>query len=137
MHFKLPSFLSFLFLGLAAAEELKIEKTGGVTDCQGRRTQKGDAISVHYRGTLETDGSQFDASYDRGAPFKFVLGQGRVIKGWDEGLLDMCIGEKRKLTIPYQYAYGEKGFPPVIPPKATLIFETELIGIDGVEHPEL
>ncbi|RPB21594.1 putative FKBP-type peptidyl-prolyl isomerase [Terfezia boudieri ATCC MYA-4762] len=135
MQFKITSVASLLFLGLVAADELKIEKTLEIP-CE-RKTRKGYTIEVHYRGTLESDGTQFDASYDRGQPFKFTLGQGRVIKGWDEGLLDMCIGEKRKLTIPYQYAYGEKGMPPVIPPKATLIFETELVAMEGSGHEDL
>ncbi|KAF8416801.1 putative FKBP-type peptidyl-prolyl isomerase [Terfezia claveryi] len=135
MHFKIASVASLLFLGLVAADELKIEKTLEIP-CE-RKTRKGNTIGVHYRGTLESDGSKFDASYDRGQPFTFILGQGRVIKGWDEGLLDMCVGEKRKLTIPYQYAYGENGRPPVIPPKATLIFETELVSIDGSGHEDL
>lgn len=82
--------------------------------------QEGDTISVHYRGTLESNGEQFDASYDRNQPFSFKLGAGRVIKGWDQGLLDMCIGEERKLIIPYQLAYGEGGRPPIIPPSSTL-----------------
>ncbi|KAF8422524.1 FKBP-type peptidyl-prolyl isomerase [Tirmania nivea] len=129
MQFKIASVVSFLFLGLAAADELKIEKTLEIP-CE-RKTQNGYTIRVHYRGTLESDGTKFDASYDRGQPFEFTLGQGRVIKGWDQGLLDMCVGEKRKLTIPYQYAYGERGMPPMIPPKATLIFETELISMKG------
>ncbi|KAL7273385.1 Peptidyl-prolyl cis-trans isomerase fpr2 [Rhizina undulata] len=114
---------------VSAADEFEIIKTTKVV-CD-RKTQKGDNISVHYRGTLQETGEQFDASYDRGQPFKFALGAGRVIKGWDEGLLDMCIGEHRKLIIPYQMAYGERGMPPVIPPKATLVFETELLGIAG------
>jgi FK506-binding protein 2 len=91
--------------------------------------QAGDNLTMHYRGTL-ADGTQFDASYDRGQPFKFQLGAGRVIKGWDEGLKDMCVGEKRKLIIPYDMAYGERGMGP-IPPKATLTFETELLEING------
>lgn len=82
--------------------------------------QKGDNISVHYSGSLESTGVKFDSSYDRAKPFNFQLGAGRVIKGWDEGLLDMCIGEERKLIIPYQLAYGERGMPPVIPPSSTL-----------------
>ena len=72
-----------------------------------------------YRGTL-ADGSQFDASYDRGKPLDFTLGAGQVIKGWDQGLLDMAIGEKRKLTIPPEMGYGARGFPPVIPANAEL-----------------
>lgn len=88
----------------------------------------GDTISVHYTGTLE-DGTKFDSSLDRGQPITFELGRGRVIKGWDQGIEGMKIGEKRKLTIPYQLAYGEEGRPPTIPPKATLIFETELVSI--------
>ncbi|KAH8144420.1 uncharacterized protein LAJ45_11588 [Morchella importuna] len=112
----------------ATAEELKIEKVKEI-ECV-RKTKAGDTIQVHYRGTLE-DGTEFDASYNRGQPFVFQLGQGRVIKGWDQGLLDMCIGDERKLTIPYDLAYGERGMPPVIPPKATLIFQTELLGIQG------
>jgi FK506-binding protein 2 len=68
---------------------------------------------VHYRGTLEADGSEFDASYNRGQPLSFTVGQGQVIKGWDQGLLDMCVGEKRKLTIQPDWAYGSRGAGPI------------------------
>ncbi|KXJ86255.1 FKBP-type peptidyl-prolyl cis-trans isomerase [Microdochium bolleyi] len=118
---------------VAAADELKIEVTLPV-ECD-RKSKSGDNIQVHYRGTLAADGTQFDASYDRGSPLPFKLGAGRVIKGWDEGLLDMCIGEKRLLTIPPEYGYGQRGMGP-IPAGSTLIFETELMGIDGVPKPE-
>ncbi|KAI5844539.1 hypothetical protein DFP73DRAFT_549677 [Morchella snyderi] len=122
------SLLVSALVASATAEELKIEKVKEI-ECV-RKTKTGDTIQVHYRGTLE-DGTEFDASYNRGQPFVFQLGQGRVIKGWDQGLLDMCIGDERKLTIPYDLAYGERGMPPVIPPKSTLIFQTELLGIQG------
>lgn len=98
-----------------------------------RKTQQGDSIKVHYRGTLASDGTQFDASYDRGQPLGFTVGRGMVIKGWDEGLLDMCIGDKRRLTIPPEFGYGEGGMGP-IPGGATLVFETELVAIEGVEN---
>ncbi|KAK3178006.1 Peptidyl-prolyl cis-trans isomerase fpr2 [Lepraria neglecta] len=97
-----------------------------------RKTARGDSVSVHYRGTLLVDGSEFDASYNRGQPLSFTVGKGQVIKGWDEGLLDMCIGDKRKLTIPPEFAYGERGMGP-IPPGSTLVFETELMAIEGVK----
>ncbi|KAJ3483056.1 hypothetical protein NLG97_g7401 [Lecanicillium saksenae] len=112
---------------------LKIDVTHKV-ECD-RKTKKGDKVSMHYRGTLEADGKQFDASYDRGTPLDFKVGAGQVIKGWDEGLLDMCIGEKRTLTIPPEYGYGDRGIGP-IPGGATLIFETELVAIAGVEPPK-
>ncbi len=92
-------------------------------------TKDGDNISVHYTGTLE-DGAKFDSSLDEGTPFTFVLGEGKVIRGWDQGLLGMKIGEKRKLTIPSSLGYGENGRGNVIPPNATLIFETELMTIN-------
>jgi FK506-binding protein 2 len=85
-----------------------------------RKTQKEDTIFVHYRGTLASDGKQFDASYDRGKPFSFTLGRGQVIQGWDEGLLDMCIGEGRQLTVPPELGYGAAGAGNVIPGGATL-----------------
>lgn len=87
---------------------------------------------MHYRGTLE-DGTEFDASYNRGQPLEFPIGAGRVIKGWDQGLLEMCVGEKRKLIIPPSLAYGDSGVGP-IPAKATLIFETELVEIVGKDE---
>ncbi|MBI4094697.1 MAG: FKBP-type peptidyl-prolyl cis-trans isomerase [Candidatus Liptonbacteria bacterium] len=95
----------------------------------GREAKRGDTISVHYVGTL-TDGTKFDSSLDRGEPFEFTLGAGRVIKGWDEGLLGMKIGGKRKLTIPPNLGYGASGAGGgKIPPNATLIFEVELLDI--------
>ncbi len=94
----------------------------------GEGAKVGDTVSVNYVGTLE-NGTKFDSSIDRGEPFPFTLGQNRVIQGWEKGVLGMKVGEQRKLTIPYELAYGEAGFPPVIPPKATLIFVVDLLGI--------
>jgi len=135
--FSLLSFLSLTLLAATsvAAEGLQIEKTHIVDPCN-RRTAKSDVLEMHYRGTLASDGSQFDSSYDRGSPLTFEIGAGRVIKGWDQGLLDMCVGEKRTLTIPPELAYGDRGIGP-IPGGATLVFETELVGIQGVSKSEL
>ncbi|MFA6183490.1 MAG: FKBP-type peptidyl-prolyl cis-trans isomerase [Parcubacteria group bacterium] len=106
--------------------DLKIETTQeGTGD---RKTKAGDAISVHYTGKL-ADGTKFDSSVDRGTPFEFTIGQGMVIAGWEKGLLDMKVGEKRILTIPADMGYGAQGAGGVIPPNATLIFEVELVGI--------
>ncbi|KAG7131276.1 FK506-binding protein 2 like [Verticillium longisporum] len=143
LSFGLLASTAFSFV---AADGLKIDKTLEV-ECE-RKTVKGDRISVHYRGSLQDGGKEFDASYNRGQPFNVKIGAGQVIKGsvdprfpylhpprWEEGLLDMCIGEKRTLTIPSDMGYGPRGMGP-IPGGATLIFETELMGIDGVEKPE-
>lgn len=97
-------------------------------DCK-VKTAKGDRISVHYVGTLYKDGKEFDSSHGRDSPFNFHLGRGEVIPGWEMGLLNMCIGEKRKLTIPSDLAYGDVGAPPDIPPGATLAFDIELMDI--------
>uniref|UniRef100_A0AAV1UYI3 peptidylprolyl isomerase n=1 Tax=Peronospora matthiolae TaxID=2874970 RepID=A0AAV1UYI3_9STRA len=93
------------------------------------KSQVGDKLSMHYTGTLRKDGSKFDSSVDRDQPFDFELGAGHVIKGWDRGLVSMCIGEKRRLTIPSDLAYGDHGSPPKIPAKATLVFDVELLDI--------
>jgi len=104
--------------------ELKIEDIKIGT---GSAVKSGDTVSINYVGTLE-DGTKFDSSYDRNEPFETQIGVGQVIEGWDKGVVGMQVGGKRKLTIPYQMAYGENGYGP-IPAKATLIFEVELMGI--------
>jgi len=99
-----------------------------LTEGTGTQAKSGDRVTVHYVGTL-TDGKKFDSSRDRGKGFSFTLGEGRVIKGWEIGVTGMKIGEKRKLTIPPDLAYGARGFPPVIPPNSTLVFEVELLEV--------
>jgi FKBP-type peptidyl-prolyl cis-trans isomerase len=95
----------------------------------GPEAKAGDTVSVHYTGTLE-NGTKFDSSRDRGQPFSFPLGKGRVIKGWDVGVAGMKVGGQRKLVIPPEEGYGARGAGAAIPPNATLYFDVELLKIN-------
>ena len=115
---------------LKSAKETMTPSGLRITDLElgtGAEAVSGMTVSVNYRGTLE-NGKEFDSSYGRG-PFSFPLGAGRVIRGWDEGVAGMRVGGKRKLVIPPDLAYGERGAGGVIPPNATLVFEVELLRI--------
>ncbi|MDP3072758.1 MAG: FKBP-type peptidyl-prolyl cis-trans isomerase [Opitutaceae bacterium] len=104
---------------------LQIEK---LTAGSGASPKKGELVTVHYTGWLTT-GEKFDSSVDRDEPFQFVLGARQVIAGWDQGVAQMKIGDKVRLTLPPELAYGADGYPGAIPPNATLIFEVELLEI--------
>ena len=119
------AFFSQSLGGMAMAAELQIEI---ITEGTGDSAEMGQQVSVHYEGKL-TDGTVFDASRPRGAPFSFTLGAGQVIQGWEEGVTGMKIGEVRKLIIPPELGYGLRGAGGVIPPNATLEFEVELMAI--------
>jgi len=112
--------------GTAPAGELKIED---VTAGSGDEAVEGKRVTVHYTGTLE-NGQKFDSSLDRNAPFTFNLGTGQVIAGWDQGVKGMKVGGKRKLTIPPNLGYGDRGVGGVIPPNATLLFDVELLKVE-------
>ncbi|CAL1706708.1 unnamed protein product [Somion occarium] len=134
------SVLVFAWVVSAAKEpptELKIDVTSKPEECP-VTAQKGDSIRVHYTGTLFSNGEKFDSSYDRGQPLPLTLGVGQVIRGWDEGLVGMCLNEKRTLTIPSNMAYGSRGAGGVIPPNSALVFDVELVGLDSkTKHKEL
>jgi FKBP-type peptidyl-prolyl cis-trans isomerase len=132
--------LAFLTVGMAEARpdpepEAKVVKTESGLQYQdlkagtGDEAKKDNTVDVHYTGWLAKDKTKFDSSLDRGKPFSFKLGAGRVIKGWDEGVAGMKVGGKRKLIIPSELGYGARGFPPVIPANAELTFEVELLKI--------
>ncbi|KIK93736.1 hypothetical protein PAXRUDRAFT_33888 [Paxillus rubicundulus Ve08.2h10] len=91
--------------------------------------KRGDTVTIHYVGTLLDGGKKFDSSRDRGLPFETKIDVGKVIRGWDEGVLQLSLGQKANLIATPDYAYGSRGFPPVIPPNATLKFEVELLKI--------
>ena len=132
-------FLMTMLVVVASAEPevkesgLKVELISKPDSCD-RVARNGDMLEMHYTGTLE-DGKKFDSSYDRSEPFKFQIGVGQVIKGWEEGVLGMCIGEKRRLVVPPELGYGAQGAGDIIPGGATLFFDVELVGAEEGPTP--
>lgn len=129
--------LYYLFLAVIASltaagslKELEIGVTKSIPKDQCHvKAKAGHTVDVHYTGYLRDNLKEFDSSYGRGVPISFELGRGQVIKGWDQGLLGMCIGEERKIQIPSRLAYGEAGIPGVIPKSADMIFDVKLVDI--------
>merc|ERR1711920_72967 len=124
-------------VSLAEVEErpsgLKIEHILKPESCD-KQAENGQMLTMHYTGTLE-DGTKFDSSLDRNEPFKFQIGVGQVIKGWEEGVLGMCVGEKRKLIVPPEMGYGDQGAGEIIPGGATLHFDIELLETEDGPTP--
>ncbi|XP_006811306.1 uncharacterized protein LOC102808197 [Saccoglossus kowalevskii] len=120
-------FVEYVDMKKKKQKEVEIITLTNDEDCS-EYAEDGDTLQIHYTGKLE-NGGVFDTSYDKGHPFEFVLGAKKVIPGWEKGLKGMCVGERRKLIVPPNLAYGKKGSLPTIPPDATLIFETQLMGL--------
>lgn len=146
MRLRLPCLSLVLAAALAACAPAPGDYTGGRVDelrrvdlveGEGTIARAGDEVVVHYTGWLYVDhapdqrGEKFDSSLDRGDPFRFTLGQGRVIRGWDDGVAGMRVGGRRVLLIPPEFAYGARGAGRAIPPYASLVFEVELIEVRG------
>ncbi|KAK2946354.1 putative Peptidyl-prolyl cis-trans isomerase FPR2 [Blattamonas nauphoetae] len=117
-----------------SSEELKVEITTlfKPETCE-KKAKRGNKLKVHYVGTVVETGEEFDNSHERKVPFKFRLGEGAVIKGWEQGLIGMCEGEKRKLVIPSELAYGKYGIPDQIPPNAELMYIIDLVEVSDKE----
>ncbi|KAF9125036.1 Peptidyl-prolyl cis-trans isomerase fpr2 [Mortierella sp. 14UC] len=126
-------FLVAQVMAYDAPTELVIDVISKPEGCT-KFSKAGDKLSMHYTGTLHKDGSKFDSSLDRKRSFDFTLGIGQVIKGWDQGLLDMCVGEKRKLTIPARMGYGSRAMGSAIPANSALVFDVELLRINGKDE---
>merc|ERR1711862_473092 len=125
MYLKL--FLVGFLASATFAQNVQTQHLGGPTSCA-KKVERGDTITAHYSGTL-TDGTKFDSSYDSNQPLTVEIGVGRVIKGWDVGMIGMCPGEKRRLVVPPELGYGDRGAGNIIPGGATLIFEVELVAV--------
>lgn len=126
--------LFIIFRGVGSSTQGEVTTTSGLKYIDevvgtGASPKPGQNVTVHYTGTLE-NGTKFDSSVDRGQPYSFRIGTGAVIKGWDEGVMTMKVGGKRRLIVPAKLGYGSAGFPPSIPPNATLIFEVELLSVN-------
>ncbi|KAG0312021.1 Peptidyl-prolyl cis-trans isomerase fpr2 [Dissophora globulifera] len=126
-------FLAVQVLAYDSPSALDIDVVSKPAGCK-TFSKAGDKLSMHYTGTLHKTGAKFDSSLDRGRSFDFTLGVGQVIKGWDQGLLDMCVGEKRKLTIPSNMAYGSRAMGAAIPANSALVFDVELLRINGKDE---
>jgi peptidylprolyl isomerase len=125
--------LIYLFASRSRSSGKEITTASGLkyvdlVEGQGASPKPGQTVSVQYTGTLE-NGTKFDSSYDHGQPYNFQIGRGSVIKGWDEGLMTMKVGGKRRLTVPPSLGYGPRGQPPKIPGNSTLIFDVELLDV--------
>ncbi|KAH3678214.1 hypothetical protein WICMUC_001643 [Wickerhamomyces mucosus] len=133
---QLQSIISLLSIAsIALSTQVDIGRIYKPFNCE-IEAQNGDKVSVHYTGKLKSDGSVFDSSLKRRTPIEFLLGSGQVIKGWDQGILGMCVNEKRKLNIPSELGYGARGAGGVIPPNADLVFDVELVAVNGVTVPQ-
>jgi len=134
------SLITFIFIQFSFAQQTDTNTTASglkyifISKGKGRKAENGKAVEVNYIGRL-TDGTEFDNSYKRGQPIEFTLGTGQVIKGWDEGIILMHVGDKMQLIIPPELGYGERGAGKVIPPNATLIFDVELVSVHKALKP--